>query len=113
MYESIEFDIVIFALPDSKQNWPTYVWFSQLLATDTIDYLSVFAGQSVFSVGHAINKDYRYFQYWQNYYSMLQNHSVLKTMDSTQVSEMKLTFFSFFSFFSNLVELSNCLLNQF
>ncbi|MCJ1346306.1 hypothetical protein MMC31_004521 [Peltigera leucophlebia] len=79
-YENIDLDIAIFALPDSEPSWPTYVRFSQLLATDTIDYPSFFAGQSAFSVGYATNENDRYSQFWQIYCSMLQNHPVLKTI---------------------------------
>lgn len=89
VYESISFDIAIFALPDSEPSWPTYVRFSQLLATDTMDYASFFAGQSAFSVGYAIDKDDRYSEYWQKYYLMMENHPVLKTMDDTQVGEIE------------------------
>ncbi len=87
-YESIEFDIAIFALPDSEPGWPTYVRFSQLLATDTMDYASFFAGQVAFSVGYAIDEDDRYPKYWQKYYSMVENHPVLKTINGTQVGQI-------------------------
>lgn len=76
-YESIEFDIAIFALPDSEPSWPTYVRFSQLLATDTM-----------FSVGYAIDEDDRYSKYLQKYYSMVESHPVLKTMNGTQVGQI-------------------------
>lgn len=89
VYESIEFDIAIFALPDSEPSWPTYVRFSQLLATDTMDYASHFAGQVAFSAGYAIDEDDRYLKYWQKYYSMVGNHHVLKTMNGTQVGHIE------------------------
>lgn len=90
-YEGIEFDIAIFALPDSEPSWPTYVRLSQLLATDTMDYASYFAGQVAFSVGYAINEDDRYSKYWQKYYSMVvENDPVLKTMNGgTQVGQIE------------------------
>ncbi|MCJ1346727.1 hypothetical protein MMC31_004945 [Peltigera leucophlebia] len=77
-YENKDLDIAIFALPDTEPSWPTYVGLSQLLATDTIDYPSLFAWQSVFSVGYATKEDDRYSEYWQNYRLMLQNQQVLK-----------------------------------
>lgn len=54
------------------------VRFSQLLATDTMDYASHFAGQVAFSAGYAIDEDDQYSKYWQKYYSMAENHPVLK-----------------------------------
>lgn len=89
VYESISFDIGVFALPDSEPSWPTYVRFSQLLATDNMDYVSFFAGQSAFSVGYEIDEDDRYSKYWQKYYLMMENHSILKTMNDSQVGEIE------------------------
>lgn len=86
LYENLELDIAIFALSPTESSWPTYVEYSQLLATDKFDYLSTFANQNVFSVGYATPIDYRYIEYWKNFKLLYQNEPLVK--DNIDVSEV-------------------------